>query len=119
MEWLYATITAGLMTIIPAPPPVKIAPGSKCAVMQRLAQEHANDMARRDHLDHDGFYERRGPKGVRAENVAYGCATQGCAIEQWRRSPPHAANISLPGCKGVASAVSKSGKRYWTMEIAR
>jgi hypothetical protein len=37
-----------------------------------LASEHAADMARRDSLDHDGFKTHRGPRGARAENVAYG-----------------------------------------------
>src|SRR5262245_63049035 len=38
-----------------------------------LASEHAADMARRDSLDHNGFMTHRGPRGARAENVAYGC----------------------------------------------
>ena len=37
-----------------------------------MAQSHAADMARRESLDHNGFMEFRGPKGARAENVAYG-----------------------------------------------
>ena len=42
-----------------------------------MAQSHAADMARRESLDHNGFMEFRGPKGARAENVAYGCRIQG------------------------------------------
>jgi uncharacterized protein YkwD len=87
-----------------------------CQTMQRLAQEHSNDMARRDHLDHAGF-ESRAKRGARAENVAYGYNSKTMTIAQWAASPPHAANMLLPGCKGVASAVSHSGRRYWTMEI--
>lgn len=37
----------------------------------------------------------------------------------WRASPQHAANMRLPGCKGVAYAVSRSGRYYWAMEIAQ
>lgn len=87
------------------------------SAMAALAQEHSNDMARRDHLDHAGFFRHRGPAGARAENVAYGYKTEAQTIAQWRRSPPHAANMRLPGCRSVAHAVSRSGRWYWTMEI--
>lgn len=122
MEWLTSTLTAIWVVMMPPAKvderPVKLPPG-KCPVMRLLAQEHSNDMARRDHLDHDGFYSKRAPRGARAENVAYGCPDEACAVAMWRRSPPHAMNMLLPGCRAVASAVSQSGKRYWTMEIAR
>jgi len=86
-----------------------------CSQMHALAQEHSNDMARRDRLDHAGFYSRA-MRGARAENVAYGVRTEGAAIALWRSSPPHAANMRLPGCKAVAHACN--GRRcYWTMEI--
>jgi uncharacterized protein YkwD len=35
-----------------------------CRTIQRLAQEHADDMARRDRLDHAGF-ATRAKKGAR------------------------------------------------------
>ena len=89
-----------------------------CAAMMMLAQSHANDMARRDQLDHAGF-ERRAQYGARAENVAVGCKTQTCAYQVWAASPPHARNMHLPGCRAVASALSHSGKRYWVMEISQ
>lgn len=91
---------------------------SDCALMQRLAQEHSNDMARRDSMDHSGFSERAA-KGARAENVAAGNSTKAATMAQWRASPGHAANMRLPGCKAVAHAVSRSGQHYWTMEIGR
>ena len=91
----------------------------RSATMQALAQEHAYDMARRDHLDHDGFMQHRGPAGARAENVAYGYPTEAQTIAQWWRSPGHAANMRLGGCWGIASAVSRSGKRYWAMDISQ
>lgn len=87
-----------------------------CQKIQQLAQEHSNDMARRDRLDHRGFASRAS-RGARAENVAYGHNSRAKTIAQWARSPRHAANMRLPGCKGIASAVSRSGRRYWTMEI--
>ncbi len=89
---------------------------SGCGLMQKLAQEHSDSMARRNSLDHAGF-QSRARRGARAENVAFGYSTRAATIAQWWRSPAHAANMRLPGCKEVASAVSRSGRRYWTMEI--
>ncbi len=92
------------------------APG--CALMQKLAQEHSNSMAQRNTMDHAG-YEERARRGAKAENVAYGASTKAKAVAMWWASPSHAANMLLPGCKAVASALSRSGVRYWTMEIAK
>jgi hypothetical protein len=88
-----------------------------CSSLHALAQQHANDMARRNSLDHAGFITRRGPAGAVAENVAMGCDTEVCARRMWMQSPPHRANMMLGGCQVVASAVSASGRRYWAMEI--
>lgn len=88
-----------------------------CSSLRALAQQHANDMARRNSLDHAGFLQRRGPAGALAENVAMGCATEACARRMWMQSPPHRANMMRGGCQAVASAVSASGRRYWAMEI--
>jgi cysteine-rich secretory family protein len=88
-----------------------------CSSLHALAQQHANDMARRNSLDHAGFMARRGPKGAVAENVAMGCDTESCARRMWMQSPGHRANMMLGGCQAVASAVSASGRRYWAMEI--
>jgi uncharacterized protein YkwD len=89
-----------------------------CRLMQQLAQQHSNDMARRNSLDHAGFYNR-GRQGARAENVAMGNSTRQRTMAQWRASPRHAANMRLRGCKAVAVAVSQSGRHYWTMIIGR
>lgn len=88
-----------------------------CSRLYALAQQHANDMARRNSLDHAGFMKHRGPAGAVAENVAVGCDTEACARRMWMRSPPHRANMMKGGCQAVASAVSASGRRYWVMEI--
>ena len=61
----------------------------------------------------------RARRGARAENVATGNSSKALTMAQWSASPPHAANMLLPGCKGIASAVSRSGRHYWTMEIAQ
>src|SRR4029079_7800024 len=88
-----------------------------CATLHVLAQRHAQDMARRNSLDHSGFMQHRGPAGAVAENVAVGCDTEACARRMWMQSPQHRANMMLGGCQAVASAVSASGRRYWAMEI--
>jgi len=84
-----------------------------------LASEHSADMARRDSLDHDGFMTSRGPRGARAENVAYGCKDSPCTIQQWVNSSGHRRNMLIPGLTryGLASAVSPSGKTYWTLLV--
>ena len=88
-----------------------------CSSLRTLAQQHANEMARRNSLDHAGFMQHRGPAGAVAENVAMGCATEACARRMWMQSPGHRANMMRGGCQAVASAVSASGRRYWAMEI--
>jgi len=88
-----------------------------CSSLRALAQQHANDMARRNSLDHAGFMQHRGPAGAVAENVAVGCTIEACARQMWMQSPRHRANMMLGGCQAVASAVSASGRRYWAMEI--
>ena len=84
-----------------------------------LASEHAADMARRDSLDHNGFMTSRGPRGARAENVAYGCKDPACVIQQWVNSSGHRRNMLIPGLTryGLASATSPSGRTYWTLEL--
>src|SRR4029077_815231 len=87
-----------------------------CSSLHALAQQHANDMARRNSLDHAGFMQRRGPAGAVAENVAMGCETEACARRMWMQSPQHRANMMLGGCQGVATAVSARGHRFLPME---
>jgi hypothetical protein len=88
-----------------------------CSRLYALAQSHANDMARRDRLDHAGFMRHRGPAGASAENVAVGCSTEACARNVWLQSRAHRANMMSGGCQAIASAVSRSGRRYWAMEV--
>jgi uncharacterized protein YkwD len=94
-------------------------PVASDAHLASLAKGHAEDMARRESLDHNGFMETRGPAGARAENVSYGCADSPCAIRQWANSSGHRKNMLLADVTryGLASAVSKSGRRYWAMEL--
>jgi uncharacterized protein YkwD len=111
-------IVSAAMLVVASNPADAKPRATSCQLMQMLAQEHANDMARRESLDHAGF-ARRASRGARAENVAMGHKSKAKTMALWRASPPHAANLRLPGCKGVAYAVSRSGRYYWAMEIAK
>jgi uncharacterized protein YkwD len=84
-----------------------------------MASSHAADMARRDNLNHDGFKDQRGPRGARAENVAYGCKETACVINQWANSSGHRSNMLIPSLSryGLASATSSSGKKYWALLV--
>ena len=86
------------------------------AHLTALARAHAEDMARRGALDHAGFMQRR---GARAENVSYGCKDTPCAIRQWAGSSGHRRNMLLPEVRsyGLAYADSRSGRRYWALEL--
>ncbi len=88
-------------------------------ILAALASEHAADMARRHSLDHNGFMTHRGPRGARAENVAYGCKESACVIQQWVNSSGHRKNMLIPSLNryGLASATSPSGKKYWTLLV--
>jgi uncharacterized protein YkwD len=89
------------------------------ATLTALASEHAADMARRDSLDHNGFMTHRGPRGARAENVAYGCGETTCVIRQWVNSSGHRKNMLIPSLTryGLASNTSPSGKKYWALLV--
>jgi uncharacterized protein YkwD len=86
--------------------------------MQAMAQRHANSMATRHSMDHAGFLTERGPVGARAENVAWGCATESCTISIWEGSAGHRANMLLSGIRsyGIPSA-SSGGRRYWCLDL--
>jgi uncharacterized protein YkwD len=91
------------------------------ASLTSLAKSHAADMARRQSMDHAGFFELRAPRGAAGENVAYGCADSSCVMQKWIDSGPHRANMLRPDFTryGLGSAVSASGQRYWALELGR
>jgi uncharacterized protein YkwD len=77
-------------------------------------------MARRESLDHDGFMTRRGPRGARAENVAYGCKESACVIQQWVNSSGHRKNMLIPSLyplRPCLGHVAVSGRTYWTLLV--
>jgi len=88
--------------------------------LQAMAQRHANSMAARRSMNHDGFYSQRGPRGARAENVAYGCSTESCEMRMWENSGGHSANMLLSDVKSDGLASSSGGRdSYWCMIVAR
>ena len=91
------------------------------ASLTSLAKMHASDMARRQSMDHAGFFESRATRGAAGENVAYGCADTSCVMQQWIDSGPHRANLLRPDFTryGLGSAVAASGQRYWALVLGR
>ncbi len=90
------------------------------AALARAASAHARDLARRNHLDHDGFGARMAGYSTAAENVAFGCATVSCAFKMWANSAAHRHNMLLSSIKryGLASAKTANGVRYWVLELS-
>jgi uncharacterized protein YkwD len=89
-------------------------------VLAGAAYEHAHDLARRNHLDHDGFRARLAFTGATAaENVLFGCADEDCAIRVWAKSAGHRRNMLMGGVSayGLASAQAENGRRYWVLEL--
>jgi hypothetical protein len=74
-----------------------------------MAQRCANSMAARHSMDHAGFFTERVPAGARAENVAWGCATESCTISIWEGSAGHRANMLLSHVRGYGI-----GQWRWT-----
>jgi uncharacterized protein YkwD len=92
----------------------------RSAKLQAMAQSHARSMAARQSMDHAGFYSGRGPGGARAENVAWGCATESCAIRMWEGSSGHRANMLLTDVKGYGLTSAAGGRnRYWCLVVGR
>src|SRR3954462_7415723 len=87
------------------------------ASLTSLAKTHATDMARRQSMDHVGFFEVRARRGAAGENVAYGCPDTSCVMQKWIDSGPHRANMLRPDFTryGLGSAVAASGQRYWAL----
>jgi uncharacterized protein YkwD len=91
------------------------------STLSALAYSQAHSMAARTRLDHAGFRARVAGLGggMHAENVAFGCPDEDCAIRMWSRSGAHRANM-LRGdvsAYGIASATGANGRRYWALEL--
>jgi uncharacterized protein YkwD len=98
----------------------RLPPLSYSATLAGAAYAHAHDMARRNHLDHNGFAARAKLAGTTsAQNVLWGCDTQDCAIKMWAKSAGHRRNMLMKGVSayGIASATADNGRKYWVMEL--
>jgi Cysteine-rich secretory protein family len=97
------------------------------AALTRMAASQAAAMARAGSMSHsvDGeFYGRLRKSGfhfVRAgENLGEGYRSFGAAMEGWKGSDGHRANLLIDGATrvGVASARGGNGQMYWAMVLA-
>jgi len=97
------------------------------AALTRMAASQAAAMARAGSMSHsvDGeFYGRLRKSGfhfVRAgENLGEGYRSFGAAMEGWKGSDGHRANLLMDGATrvGVASARGGNGQIYWAMVLA-
>jgi uncharacterized protein YkwD len=88
--------------------------------LQAMAARHARSMAARQSMDHAGFYSERGAAGARAENVAWGCGTESCAIRMWEGSAGHRANMLLTDVRSYGLASAAGGRsRYWCLVLGK
>lgn len=107
-------------------PPVKVDP-----TLTRIAQDQASRMAAADRLAHvlpgQGSFSKRLSDGgfqasLAAENIAAGQKSLSEALEAWRNSRGHNANLLKRGVSliGIASAYTSNGpyKVYWSLVLA-
>ncbi|KAK1948410.1 Uncharacterized protein P3T76_000699 [Phytophthora citrophthora] len=99
--------------------------------LQKAAQVHSADMARRNYLSHTGSDGSTATSRVRAsgyryttvaENVAAGQSTVSKVMSSWMSSSGHRANLlstkyKMFGC-GYAYSSSSKYKHYWTQNFA-
>ena len=97
--------------------------------LMRMAQAQAETMAKRDKLEHNvktPFTARLKSSGYNAkqaaENIGAGYHTLAEAFSGWRDSPPHRANMLLPGATrmGIAAVPAPGSKYqvYWALILA-
>jgi uncharacterized protein YkwD len=98
--------------------------------LMRLAQAQAKVMAERNKLDHNlgkPFTARLKASGYdaerAAENIGAGYHTLAEAFSGWRDSPPHRANMLLPGATrmGIAAVYTPKSKYkvFWSLVLAK
>ncbi len=98
----------------------KLPPLQHSSALAWTAQAHADALARRNRLDHNGWRQRLGAlSATAAENVLVGCKTEDCAIRHWARSAGHRRNMLRKGVSryGLASARSDKGRMYWVLVV--
>lgn len=99
--------------------------------LQRAAEDHACEMARRGTMTHVGT-ATKGPSArvkklgyrpaITSENIAAGRMDLGRVIAEWTGSPDHLSNIVIPGLRhhGIGHAVAVDGKStFWAAVYAQ
>jgi uncharacterized protein YkwD len=102
-------------------------------LLMQTAQQHADFMARKQALSHEGanrstFDERIRATGyifsTAAENIALGAVSAAGVVRMWMDSPPHRANIlNAQVCDaglGISPAEPETADiiRYWSLSLA-
>jgi uncharacterized protein YkwD len=98
----------------------RLPPLAMSGALTSEAYATANDLARRNHLDHNAFRARmRTMSSTAAQNVLWGCDSEDCAIRMWAKSAGHRRNMLMTGVSsyGIASATAANGRRYWALEL--
>ena len=91
--------------------------------LEKAAQNHADDMQRKDYFSHDSKDGTRYTERVRragydwsyvGENIAMGFPTAKAVVEAWRKSKDHCPNLMSPNFKDMG--VGKAGP-YWVQDF--
>ncbi len=106
-------------------------PLTPSSTLDRVAQAHALDMARRNYFDHTGADGSSPPERVTrggydwrisGENLALGRMTAREAVDGWLASPGHCANIMDPRFTETGIALAPGRERgqptYWVQTFA-
>jgi uncharacterized protein YkwD len=107
-------------------PPVSVDPR-----LTRIAADHARRMASRNRVAHvlpgEGSFQHRMAAGgfvasVAAEDIGGGYKSLAEALQGWRNSPEHDANLLRPGVTRIGIAVfdapGSTYKTYWSLVLA-
>jgi uncharacterized protein YkwD len=94
--------------------------------LMHLARQQAHAMARAGVLSHSvgGSFQSRvsgAHRGLAAENIAVGARDFSSALQMWKRSSGHRANLLRGGITqiGIASAQAPQSKRiFWALVLA-
>lgn len=95
------------------------------AKLNEPAAEQARSIARAGRLSHGDFASRMASQDVSAaaENLAMGSSSLAGAIQQWKESRSHDANLLKDGMTRIglarAQTVGKGHNTYWALVLAR
>lgn len=100
---------------------------SRSDQLDRIAQEHAEDMSRRgffSHVDPDGLgpQERATAAGIGSvvgENIAYGVSEPEEAVATWRRSASHCAGMASSAWRTMGVGYSCGSRILWVQVFSR